>query len=161
MTMTNPDPQTYLFALDEADLEPPARAGAPAAHLPMGLQESLARLSPASFAWAATDADDWSANPALKLPAALVGRPDLPARLAGVRAAAVGVSLEPTPRLTAAVRAAAADAARRLQQRVTDVVAGRDKVQIGGEGAWVTVEGPPEADAWAGLESLLPKPAGK
>ncbi|HET6573914.1 MAG TPA: hypothetical protein VFG68_09960 [Fimbriiglobus sp.] len=161
MTMTNPDPRTYLFALDPADLEPPARTGPPGAHLPAGLRESLARLSPASVAWAATDADDWSANPALKVVAALAKRPDLPARLAGVRAVAVGVSLEPELRLTAAVRATSPDAASKLKARVTDTLADRADLQVRSEGAWVTVEGPPAADAWAGLESLLPKPAEK
>jgi hypothetical protein len=161
MTMANPDPRTYLFALDPADLESPARTGPPDAHLSSGLRESMARLSPASFAWAATDTDDWSANPGLKVLAALARRPDLPARLAGVRAAAVGVSLEPQPRLTAAIRAADPDAARTLRERVADAAAGREKVRVGGDGAWVTVEGPPAADAWSGLESLLPKPAGK
>lgn len=161
MTMTNPDPRTYLFALDPADLESAARTGSPDSHLSSGLRESMARLSPASFAWAATDDDDWSANQWLKVLAALAKRPDLSARLAGVRAAAVGVSLEPEPRLTAAVRAADADAARKLRGRVADAAAGREKVQVGGEGAWVMIEGPATADAWTGLESLLPKPAGK
>jgi hypothetical protein len=161
MTMTNPDPRTYLFALDPTDLEAAVRTGPPDAHLSSGLRESMARLSPASFAWAATDADDWSANPGLKVLAALARRPDMPARLTGVRAAAVGVSLEPEPRLTAAVRAADPDAARTLRERVADATAGREKVQVGGDGLWVTVEGPPQTDAWAGLESLLPKPVGK
>jgi hypothetical protein len=121
----------------------------------------MARLSPASFAWAATDADDWSANPGLKVLAALAKRPDLPARLAGVRAAAVGVSLEPEPRLTAAVRAADADAARALREQVADAAAGREKVQVGGDGAWVTAAAPADKGAGELLQAILPKPVGK
>ncbi len=159
MVMTSPDPRTYLFALDPADLEPPARTGPPDAHLPAGLRESLGRLSPASFAWAATDADDWVANPGLKVLAALAKRPDLPARLAGVRALAVSVSLEPEPRLTASIRAADTDAAKMLQERMASAIAGQERLQLGTQDEWVTVEGPPAADAWTHLESLVPKSA--
>ncbi|HVK08850.1 MAG TPA: hypothetical protein VM597_08755, partial [Gemmataceae bacterium] len=132
MVMSNPDPRTYLFALDPTDLEPPVRTGPPDAHLPTGLRESLGQLSPASFAWAATDADDWAANPGLKVLAALAKRPELPARLAGLRAAAVGVSLEPEPRLTAAVRAADPDAVKVLRERAADAAADPVKVRVGG-----------------------------
>jgi hypothetical protein len=158
--MANPDPRTYLFATDGADLDTAdQRKGRGSGHLPAGLRESLTKLSPASVAWAATDADRWADKPAVKLLAAARKQPDLPARLAEVRAAAVGVSLEPDLRLTAAVRAADPDAAAKLREQAT--AAGGEKVRVGGDGPWVTVEGPPEKDAWAGLQALLPKPAGK
>jgi hypothetical protein len=93
--------------------------------------------------------------------AALAKRPDLPARLAGVRALAVSVSLEPEPRLTASIRAADPDAAKKFQERMASAIAGQDKLQLGIRDEWVAVEGPPAADAWAHLESLLPKSAKK
>ncbi len=158
--MANPDPRAYLFATAGADLDAAGRrAGRGSEHLPAGLRESLAQLSPASVAWAATDADRWADKPAVKLLAAARKQPDLPARLEAIRAAAVGVSLEPEPILTAAVRTADPDAAAKLRGQAA--AAGREKVRVGGEGPWVAVEGPPEQDAWAWLQALLPKPPGK
>jgi len=48
-----------------------------------------------------------------------------------------------------------------LRERAADAAADPVKVRVGGEGTWVTVQGPPQADAWAGLEALLPKPIAK
>ncbi len=159
--MSNPDPRTYLFATEGKDLEAAAgRTGS--AHLPAGLRESMGKLSPASFAWAATDSGHWSENPGVKLAAALAKQPDLPARLATVRAAAVGMSLEPDPQLLVAVRAADPDAAAKMRAQAADAAAGKkESLRIGGEGAWVTAEGPPDKDTWARLQVMLPKPAGK
>jgi hypothetical protein len=162
LLMTNPDPRLYLFGTDEQDLEAaPGRAGRGSDHLPAGLRESIARLSPASFAWAATDTDRWSQNPGVKVLSALAKQPDLPARLAGVWALAVGASLEPEPRLTTAVRADSPNAAEKFQERAVAAAAGKEEVQVGVEGTWVTVDGPPDADAWAGLRAILTNPAGK
>jgi hypothetical protein len=162
-TMTSPDPLTYLFATDPKDLDPAAGAkGRGSGHLPAGLRESMGKLSPASVAWVATDATNWAGRPAVKLAAEALQQRDLPERLAKVRAVTAGVSLEPDPRLTAAVRAPDEAAGRKLQDAVAAALAGRDPpVQIGGSGEWVTVESlfDPQKGA-AGLSAVLPK-AGK
>jgi len=152
--MANPDPKTYLFATDGKDLDagPKARG---AAHLPAGLRESMGHLSPSSCVWVATDAANWSDRPALQAIAALLQRPDVPARLASVRAIALGTSLEPQPKLTTAIRWPDADAAKRFQDQTANALAGKP-VQLGGDGPWVTIEGSPEKDVWGGLLQLLP-----
>jgi hypothetical protein len=135
LMLTRMDGRTYLFALTDAgfaaaDAPHPAGGG----HLPKGLRETIAdRLSPASFVWLATDAENWADKPALKLGL----KKDQLERLARGRAAAVGVSLEPDPVLRVAVRAkdaATADEARGvLRERLGGA---------GGEGEWATAETP-------------------
>lgn len=151
------DPTTYLFGTDGRDLESATKAGGRGpAHLSAGLRESMARLSPASVAWVATDARDWAANPSVQL-LAQVRTADWPQRLAGVRAAAAGVSLEPDPRLTLAVRAADAQAVKKLTDGLAKALAGRQSV-IGSTDDWATAELPfdPKTGA-AGLAEALPK----
>jgi hypothetical protein len=112
VTLTRADDRTLLFAMRESDLD---AAGKPSAGLPdlrSGLRESVDRLSPASVAWLATDSTDWAQVPGLKLAAGFAGQPELPKRLEGVRAAAVGLSFEPNLRLRVQVRAADAATAK-------------------------------------------------
>jgi hypothetical protein len=154
--MANPDPTTYLFATDGKDLDAAPR-GRGAAHLPAGLRESMARLSPASCVWVATDTSNWADKPAVQAAAALLQRPELPARLASVRAVALGTSLEPQPKLTTAIRWTDPEAAKRFQDQTANALAGKP-VQIGGDGPWVTIEGTPDRDVWGGLLELLPAP---
>ena len=151
--MANPDPKTYLFATDGKDLDAAPKRGA--AHLPAGLRESIGQLSPSSCVWVATDAANWSDRPAIQAIAALLQRPELPARLASVRAVALGTSLEPQLKLTTAIRWPDADAAKRFQDQTANALAGKP-VQLGGDGAWVTIEGTPDKDVWGGLLQLLP-----
>ena len=139
--MVRLDPKTYLFGTDGRDLDPAGKlAGRGSGHLPAGLRESVGKLSPASVAWAATDAGDWSKNPSVQL-LARVRKADWPQRLAGVRAAAVGVSLEPDPKLTLAVRAADAAGASKLAGAFTKAFAGKEPV-IGESGEWASAEVP-------------------
>lgn len=138
--LARPDPLTLLFATDDPDLDRASKPAAGSDHLPAGLRETLAQLSPASVVWAATDADDWAAKPTVKAGLLVLKRPDLADRLKAVRAAGVGLSLEPELRATVALRAAGDG--DRFRDSVAAAVAGKD-VQIGGAGLWTTVEADP------------------
>lgn len=129
------DAGVLVVATADADLDrPPATGGA---HLPAGLRETLAKLSPSAFAWAATDAADWADKPTTKAALLLLKRPDLADKLKLGRAAGAGLSLEPTLRVTAAVKAAGDP--QQFQDRIAQAVAGRD-VLVGGGDGWTTLE---------------------
>jgi hypothetical protein len=121
------------------------------------VRESMARLSPSSCVWAATDATNWSDKLAIQTISRAFQRPELPARLASVRALAVGTSLEPQLKLTTAIRCPDPDAAKRFQDQTANALADQP-VQIGGDGPWVTVEGTPGKDLFDNLFQLLPAP---
>lgn len=152
------DGRTYVFATAPDDLDDVSKAaGRGSGHLPQGMKDSMARLSPASLAWAATDSSDWADRPLVKVVAELAKQPTLTARLAGVRAAAAGLSLEPEPQATAAIRAATSDAAARWQDRLT----GTDpEATVGRDGLWVTISGPAGKGQGGWLRAALPA-AGK
>ncbi len=128
----------FVFATADADLDRPPATGSD--HLPAGLRDTLGQLSPAAFAWVATDSADWATKPTVQLAATLLKRPDLLERVKLVRAAGAGVSLEPAVRAAAAVRAAGDDKA--LQDRLAAAVAGKD-VLVGGADGWVTLSAQP------------------
>jgi hypothetical protein len=149
MRLARPDPLTLLFATDDPDLDKAATPAAGSDHLPAGLRETLSQLSPASVAWVATDADDWAKRPTVQAALLVLKQPDLVNRLKLVRAAGVGLSLEPALRATAAVRAGGDG--DKFRESVASAVAGRE-VQVGGAGPWTTVEADP-----AILGDLLPR----
>ena len=101
LLMAQPNDTTYLFALDEKDLGTAKTPHAGLSALPEGLRESVAKVSPAAFAWLATDAKEWSEVKAVQLGFV---PPEVAGRLAGVRAVAAGASLEPELRFGVAVR---------------------------------------------------------
>jgi hypothetical protein len=123
----------FAFASRTADLDGlEARAGKGGPPLSADLRESVAKLSPASVAWAATGSADWANKPELKLWATLAKRPDALKQLAGATAAAVGVALEPDPKLRAAVRGDES-----IKQKLTDAVG-----EPTADGDWWTAERP-------------------
>jgi hypothetical protein len=147
------DAKTYLFATDGKDLDAPAGRGS--GHLPLGVKESMARLSPASLAWAATDSATWADRPFVKVVAEVLKQPTLSKRLAGGKAAAVGVSLEPEPQATLAIRAAGDEEAVKLRESLS----ASPPAMIWREGPWVTVGGPAGNGQGGWLRELLPKSA--
>lgn len=136
--LTSPTNGVFVFATRPADLDGlPAKANRGSGHLSGDVRNAMAKLSPASVAWAVTGAGKWADKPAVKIGAELAKRPDVPALLAGVAQAAAGVSLEPDPKLTAAIRgepAALPDIRKRLASALGD------DATIAGDGDWVTVE---------------------
>ena len=137
----------FVFATADADLDrPPAATGG--SHLPAGLRDTLAQLSPSAFAWAASDSADWADRPTVKAAALVLKRPDLPERLKPVRAAGVGLSLEPGLTAKLAMKAAGDDKA--LQEKLAAAVAGKE-VLVGGADGWVTlVANPADVPALVG-----------
>lgn len=134
------DSRTYLFATHSQDLDSAMTfRDRGSGHLPSGLRESMGKLSPASVAWVATDAQDWATNPTVKAAALVLKRPELPQRLADVRAAAAGVALEPDPKLTLAMRAATPPTVAKLEGRFTAAFSGKEPM-IRTTGDWVSGE---------------------
>ena len=151
------DAKTYLFATDGKDLDAAVTAaGRGSGHVPLGVKESMARLSPASVAWAATDSTNWADKPLVKVVADLTKQSTLPLRRASVRSVAVGLSLEPEPQATVAVRTAGDEEAAKLRERLTVGL----PATVGRDGLWVTVAGPLGKGQAGWLRDLLPKPPG-
>lgn len=149
--------RTYAFALDGKDIDKASSAASKGSgHLPLGLRQSMEKLSPASVVWIATDSSRWDDKPAVKLAAGLLNQPDLPARLANIRAAALGISLEPDPKLLVAVRSPDEASAKKLAENVA-IKLGPKPVTVVGD--WVSVESPfdPKQGLSAGVQALLPK----
>ena len=148
----------YLFATDAKDLE---TKNTTPDQLATGLRESLTKLSPASFAWSATDSEEWGKKPAVTLAAQALKQPDLPARLATLRAAAIGLSLEPELQLQAHARTPDTASATKLQDQIANTLAAKAPT-IHLESTWVSVALPYDAkQGLNGLKDLLPKPAPK
>lgn len=104
LVMSEVNDRTFVFALTDNGL---TAAKAPTAgydDLSVGVKESVDRVSPSAIAWAATDGKEWAKAPQLKLVPAGVLPPEAVAKLDGVRAVAVGVSLEPDLYLGLSVR---------------------------------------------------------
>ena len=155
------DAGPYLFATDAKDLDAISSPLTAPDQLTTGLRESLTKLSPASFAWVATDSEEWGKKPAITLAAQALKQPDLPARLATLRAAAIGVSLEPELQLRASVRTPDTASATKLQDQLANALAAKSPT-IGLEGTWVSVALPFDAkDGINDLKDLLPRPAKK
>lgn len=151
LVMTKVDPTTYLFGLTDTDLKAADAPHPPGGgHLPVDLRESLtARLSPASFAWVATASEKWAEKPVLKL--ALKAPQLVP--LTQIRAAAVGVSLEPDPVLKVALKPADADARGWVRAEIGGRVG--ELASINDAGDWVTVETPVDLRGGADVGRML------
>ncbi len=103
LVMAKANDKTYLFALTEAGL---ATAKAPTAgydDLREPVRESINQLRPSAVAWLATDSKEWAKLPQWKLVGDRVPFGGV-TKLNGVRAVAVGVSLEPDLYLGLSVR---------------------------------------------------------
>jgi hypothetical protein len=140
LTLMKLDERTYLFGLSENDLS--GANAPPEPLLPSELRAGLARLSPASFVWIATDNVRWADTTAAKLLAQAAKDPaakDRSARLAQLRQLVAGVSLEPDPRLMVAVRTADAETAERLREYFSERL---DAAVVSGEGDWAAADSP-------------------
>ena len=80
------DPKTYLLALEARDIDRPPTPGRD--HLTAGLRESLAKWPAGSTAAIAAGPEDWAKLPSVTFAALALKQPDLPTKLAGVRALA-------------------------------------------------------------------------
>jgi hypothetical protein len=153
--MTRIDDKTYLFGLAGSDL---SAAHHPPEPLPKSLQEALTtRLSPASFAWVATDSDRWGEKKLVKTFAERSKDAKVRERLALLgkgRQAVVGISLEPEARLRLAIRTADAETGKRLREYFAEKMTG-ENAKIGGEGEWAEVNAAfdPKAEQWRKLVS--------
>jgi hypothetical protein len=158
--MAKANDKTYLFALLEKDL---ALAKAPSGGydaLRAGLRESIDRVSPAAFAWAATDAKDWANLPILKSPvAASMVSAEVVKKLGGVRAAAVGVSLEPDLVLGVAVRTNDSTVAREQAEAMKAKLAEVKGVTAAASGEWAeaTIPLDPPAETLPQVTAALKK----
>jgi hypothetical protein len=142
LTMTTIDDRTYLFGFLEKDLSAADAPPGPAA-LPPALRDAITtKLSPASFAWAATDAAAWADMAVVKAFATNSKDPRVRDRfelLGRGRQAVVGASLEPDPRLRVAVRTRDAEAAGGLREYLAGKL---PAAAVGGEGEWAEADVP-------------------
>ncbi|QEL18436.1 hypothetical protein [Limnoglobus roseus] len=143
--LTRVDDLTYLLAFsdtkDFALIDKPMPAGG--GHLPAQLREAMtSKISPASFAWLATDSEPWTEKDAVKLlltvNAALKNRF---ANLTSFRAIAVGLSMEPDPQLRLGIRTADPAATAATQTFLKDKFTG-DGVAFNGDPEWAVVQMP-------------------
>jgi len=155
--MVKPSDRGYVLATDGKDLDG-SLGGRGSGHLSMGLRLSMEKLSPASVVWLATESARWDDKPAVKFVATLMSQPDLPARLANVRAVAIGISLEPDPKQAGWLRAPDAAASKKFSETAATTFAGKP-VTIGEAGDWVSVESPfdPKQGLTSGVLGMLPK----
>jgi len=157
--MAKVNDRVYVFASDGKDLDRASSStGRGSGHLPLGLRQSLEKLSPASVVWIATDNSRWDDKPAVKLAAGLLKEPDLPSRLANIRAVVIGVALEPDPKMLGALRSPDEATSKKLADTAAASLAGKPVV-IGESGEWVSVESPfdPEARARAERSRIVAK----
>jgi hypothetical protein len=153
MNMRKVDDTTFHFATDAKSLEAPASATLD--HLPTGLRDALDRLSPASFAWLATDTarPDWAANGTLKAAALFLQQPDAAKRFEKMQAFAVGVAPEPELQATVSVRSMEAKALGENYRERSAAAKGSVVV----EGDWATLKLPfdPPQDGVAALGTIF------
>jgi hypothetical protein len=155
MEMKKADETTYRFVSTSQSklLDAPAAAGND--HLPQGLRDSLGKLSPATFAWLASDtaSPDWSANDKVKLLSLDKERAELPKRLEKVRAIALGFATEPELVLSLAVRSSDPKTlADQYRERLTTA-----KATVAVDGDWATARMPfdPPDESLAALRKAL------
>jgi hypothetical protein len=148
------DEKTYLLGSGDLVLGDKARV-AGGAHLAKELRESMTnRISPASFAWIATDSDSWVDKP----PAQFVAKndPEWKARfekLKSFRALAGGLSLEPEPELRFGTRWSDDENAKAFQDRLMSRFKDDSSLVAVGEG-WATVRTPFDPKS-GGMKSFL------
>jgi hypothetical protein len=153
MEMKRANETTYHFASESKRLDAPAAANLD--HLPQGLRTSLDKLSPASFAWLATDTarPDWSHNALLKAAAALANKPEIAKRFEMLQAFAIGLAPEPELQATFAVRS---PDAKPLGEKYRERAAAA-KGEVGVEGEWATLKLPfdPPQDGAVALKKVM------
>lgn len=157
LVMAEPNDRTFVFALNEKGL---ATAKTPTAgydDLRPAVRESVDKLSVSSIGWVATDDKDWAKLPQFKL-LGDKGPADLLKRLAGVRAVAAGVALEPDLYLHLSVRmndsTVARDTADALRERLNELNPG---VSPSGEWADVSLPLEPPSETLPKLKAALRK----
>jgi hypothetical protein len=149
-------PNAFVFASKSNDLDGiESMSAVNGENLRPALREAIIqRLDPASFAWLVAVGDDrWADLPSAKFLAKWMMREDLLARFAPGRAVAIGLSLQPDPRLHVAVNA---EDARPVADWFAQQLAGDDTVVEPGE-KWAVVTVPcPLSDVAAKLGKLIP-----
>lgn len=157
LVMAKANDKTYLFAINEDGL---ATAKAPTAgydDLREPVRESVGQLRPSAVAWLATDNKEWAKLPQWKLVGDRVPFGGV-AKLPGVRAVAVGVSLEPDLHLGLAVRvndsSVARDTADTLRAKLADLNA---YVVPSGEWAAASLSLEPTSETLPKLKDALKK----
>jgi len=153
MEMHKVDDKIYLFSSDGATLDGMVKPKANAEFLPAGVRDSLGALDPASFAWVATDNRDWANLPTLKLIAPLIQQPDLPKRLKGIRALAIGLTLRPDLAAQANIRFPDATAAGEFEAKAKPKLA-ETKIGMAVEKDWVALD-LPEGSSANGVPAVL------
>lgn len=157
LLMAEASDRVFVFALSEKDLATAKAATGGYDDLHPGLRESVDRVNLAAVGWVATDTADWAGVPTLKLLGDR-GPGDLTKRLAGVRAAAVGLSMEPTLYLRLSVRTndsgVARDTAAAMQERLTELT---PAVTTAGEWADAAVSLDPPGETLPKLKAALRK----
>ena len=152
LEMKKVDDTTYRFANASESKWLDAPPAANADHLPQELRDAMGKLSPASFAWVASNTvrPDWGASNEVKI-LALTNK-DAAAYLKGVQAFAFGLATEPELKMTALVRSSDAKAqAAKFTERL-----GADKAEITAEGDWASAKWSfdPPKDGLAALKAL-------
>lgn len=123
LVMSEVNERTFVFALTDKGLTAATTPTAGYDDLSVGVKESIDRISPAAVAWAATDGKEWAKAPQLKLVPAGVLPPEAVAKLDGVRAVGVGVSLEPDLYLSLSVRVNDSTVAKRTADEMAKKLA--------------------------------------
>lgn len=153
MEMHRVDERIYLFSTDSDALDRMAKPAENADRISASLRDSIRRIDAASFAWAAIDDRDWANLPALKLIAPMLQQPELPKRLTGIRAVAVGLTLTPDLAAQANVRFADPIAAGEFEARSKPKLADT-RIAMGLDREWVTLALPGVSFA-NGIPALL------
>ena len=143
LLMTAVDGRTYLFGFSEADLafvDKPQAAGG--GQLPKELREAMTnRVSPASFAWIATDSTNWFEKPGVQLAKSLPEWKSRIDKLKSLRALAGGLSLEPEPEIRLGARWAEATETKAFQDRMKSSFT-NEIATVAGDEEWATVRSP-------------------
>lgn len=152
-------PKVWVFAANEDDLPPTAGGTGPTSTTLLDMIST--RLSPATSTWAAMDEGRWSEKPGVQLAALLLQKKDWLATLAKGRAAVVGLSFEPSPRLRIFVHAADTETGD-LLRAYFQKLSGIEGVQSGGAGEWAMLDLPIDPkDATGPLKKFLDDASGK
>ena len=157
LVMAKANDKTYLFAITEDGL---ATAKAPTAgydDLREPVRESINQLRPSSVVWLATDSKEWAKLPQWKLVGDRVPFGGV-TTLTGVRAVAVGVSLEPDLYLELAVRVNDSSVARETADTLRAKLADLNPV-VSPVGEWAEASLPlePPAETLPKLKEALRK----
>lgn len=143
LLMTILDETTVLFGISSDDLaafEKPHPLGG--GHLLKDLRDAMtSRISPASFAWIATDSSTWWEKPAGKFALQIPDWKSKAEQLRPIRALAAGISLEPEPELRLGIRCADAPSTASFQERLRSMGNSELSVIAGDEG-WATLRTP-------------------